>query len=165
MINNDKVEQIIDDFGEMLYRVALIHTKNNRDDADDIFQDIFLTLLKKNIAFKDSEHCKAWLLRVTVNLCKKYHNRKPYFLIETSEIEKIIDSSGSIQMDNDCQTIYENICILPYKYMTVIILYYFEELSCKEIADCLHMTLSSVRKRLSRGRQYLKVRLEEKNER
>lgn len=39
-----QIENIVDQYGDMVYRIALIHTRNNREDASDIFQDVFLTL-------------------------------------------------------------------------------------------------------------------------
>ena len=44
-----QIENIVDQYGDMVYRIALIHTRNNREDASDIFQDVFLTLIKKKM--------------------------------------------------------------------------------------------------------------------
>ena len=51
-----------------LYRIALAIT-NSISDAEDIVQEAFLRSYEKAPKFKSAEHEKAWLIRVTVNLC------------------------------------------------------------------------------------------------
>lgn len=50
----------------MVYRLAFART-GSKYDADEVYQEVFLRLIRKNPVFKSEEHCKAWLLRVTVN--------------------------------------------------------------------------------------------------
>lgn len=161
---NNKMEEIISKYGDIVYRVALIYSRNNREDAKDISQDVFLTLLNKNKEFSDSEHCKAWLIRTTINLCKKNYFRKKDVLFDPEDMRKLREDNEQIILDKDSSRLYQGICKLPEKIKIVVILYYFEELSCREIAQNLVLTETSVRKRLSRGRQYLKSFLEEDNE-
>ena len=63
-------ETAIYTYGEMVYRLALIQMKN-RSEADDVFQEVFLRLVKYKDRIRSEEHLKAWLLRVTLNCCKK----------------------------------------------------------------------------------------------
>ena len=56
-------------FTDTVYRVAL-HNTSNFADAEDVTQEVFIKLLEANKAFRDSEHLKAWLIRVTINLCR-----------------------------------------------------------------------------------------------
>jgi RNA polymerase sigma-70 factor (ECF subfamily) len=155
------MEEIIRKYGDMVFRVALIYSRNNREDAKDISQDVFLTLLNKNKEFNDSEHCKAWLIRTTINLSKKYYFRKKDILYDPQEMRNLIGDNEKITLDQDSSRLYQGICKLPERNKIVIILYYFEELSCREIAQVLVISEASVRKRLSRGRQYLRRFLEE----
>lgn len=53
-------------YGEMVYRLAFFHT-GSRQDADDIYQEVFLRLVRRPNVFEDEEHLRAWLIRVTVN--------------------------------------------------------------------------------------------------
>ena len=50
-----QIEELIDKYADMVYRLALIHTGNNREDADDIFQDVFLVCVnkKKSLTMKN----------------------------------------------------------------------------------------------------------------
>ena len=64
------VEEAIRIHGNMVYRLALVQMKN-KSEAEDVFQEVFLRLVKYKERIQGREHLKAWLLRVTVNCCKK----------------------------------------------------------------------------------------------
>lgn len=75
------LRQAMETYGDMVYRLALAQTQSSHD-ADDVFQEVFLRYLRSAPAFREEEHRKAWLLRVTVNCCKKLHGsfwRRQYF--------------------------------------------------------------------------------------
>lgn len=64
-----QIERILQKYSKMVYRLAYARTKN-RADAEDLFQDVFIRCLKNNVQFNSDEHCKAWLIRTTVNCSK-----------------------------------------------------------------------------------------------
>ena len=74
MSNNKKfaadIDQIIEKYADMVYRLAISEMKN-ANDADDIFQEVFIRLVKHIDALKSEEHIKAWLIRVTINCSRK----------------------------------------------------------------------------------------------
>lgn len=53
-------------YADTVYRLAYART-GSREDAEDVFQEVFLRYVRKKPTFKDEEHRKAWLIRVTVN--------------------------------------------------------------------------------------------------
>lgn len=57
---------------DMVYRIAL-HDCRNRHDAEDIMQIVFLKLYRSAVAFESPEHLKNWLIRVTVNECRRMY--------------------------------------------------------------------------------------------
>jgi len=57
----------------MVYKLALSQTKNKAN-AEDIFQDVFIRLMKTETKFENSNHIKAWLIKVTLNCCKNLWN-------------------------------------------------------------------------------------------
>lgn len=120
----------------------------NRDDAEDAVQEAFIKLIKKQPAFNDEEHEKAWLLRVTINLSKdmlKASNRKN---------EPVTNDFIYIQQEQDKVLPY--VMKLEEKYRTVIHLYYYEGYSIKEIASILSLPVATVGTRLRRGKAKLK---------
>ncbi|NLJ32166.1 MAG: RNA polymerase sigma factor [Clostridiales bacterium] len=59
-------EDAVDRYGTLVYRLALAQTKKPAD-AEDVFQEVFLRLVRNKRPFESNEHLKAWLIRVTVN--------------------------------------------------------------------------------------------------
>lgn len=66
---NDSVDEILDTYGRMVYRLAYARTKN-RYDADDVMQEVFLRYIRSGKEFADEEHRRAWLIRATINCSK-----------------------------------------------------------------------------------------------
>ncbi|MBQ4066471.1 MAG: sigma-70 family RNA polymerase sigma factor [Clostridia bacterium] len=150
-----EIEQMIEKYRTTVYGVALTHTRTKYD-ADDVFQDVFVALWKSRPRFRDSEHEKAWLIRTTLNLCKKHSNAsiwKRAVPISEAENEQFIFSQGR---END---VYVAIRQMTPKLRTVIYLYYFEEMSVREIGRLLHVREGTVRMQLTRGRDKLREML------
>ena len=63
-------EKALLEYGDMVYRIAVLQMKNNSE-AEDVFQEVFLRLVKYKNRIENEEHLKAWLIRVTINCCKK----------------------------------------------------------------------------------------------
>ena len=76
-------------YADMVYRLAVVDTKS-KTEAEDIFQEVFLKLLRYKDSITSEEHLKAWLIRVTVNQCKSHFtlawNRKKVALDEVAEM-------------------------------------------------------------------------------
>ncbi len=145
------VAQALDRYGESLMRVAYTYTKNMQD-AQDMVQDAFLRYIKSAPRFDSDEHEKAWLIRVTINVCKNHLTsayRRNY--AEMDENMSVCDtySSGLVEIVNS----------LPEKYRIVIHLFYYEDYSQKQIAKMLSITESAVSTRLQRGRNLLKEKI------
>ena len=64
-------EEVIDRYADMVYRLALLQV-NNQTDAEDVFQEVFIRLVKNIHKLQSWEHVKAWLIRVTINCSKKH---------------------------------------------------------------------------------------------
>ena len=62
----DDIEMVMHTYGNMLFRLCLVML-GNTNDAEDAVQEVFVKLISKQPNFNDSEHEKAWLLRVTIN--------------------------------------------------------------------------------------------------
>ena len=61
---------LIDRYQNMVYGLALART-GSREDADDVFQEVFLALFRSGKTFREEEHRKAWLLRTTLNQSRR----------------------------------------------------------------------------------------------
>ena len=148
----DVLEEILNQYGNMLFRYALMMLGTTQD-AEDVLQDALLTYWQKAPEFNDKDHEKAWLLTVTANRCKdvlrKRMRREEISLENVAEIaemaiESMVDSG-----------ILEALVQLPEKYKKVLYLYYVEEYRVDEIAGIIGRTTSAVKMRLKKGRQLL----------
>ena len=148
----DWMDRLVRQHGDRLLRTAAA-MMGSKEEAEDVVQDAFLTLLKKDPAFQSPEHETAWLIRVTVNLCKSrlrshwWKTRVP--LLESHPAQ-----------DEEQQGLMESVLKLPSKYRIVIHLFYYEGYPTKEIAALTGQSDSAVRSQLSRARHMLRNSLE-----
>lgn len=144
-------EKALYQHANMVYRLALLQMKN-KSDAEDVFQEVFLRLVQHQDKISDEEHLKAWLIRVTLNCCKKQFDsawrRKTVSMEEQKE--------AGYEEEYEENVIYKEVQNLPEKYRTVIHLFYFEEYSVKEIGEITGQKESAVKTQLSRARGILK---------
>jgi RNA polymerase sigma-70 factor (ECF subfamily) len=143
---------------DTVYRVALNYMKSP-DAADDITQEVFLRLLRSQTEFASEEHIRHWLIRVTINECKRDLASR-WRRVEPLEAyaEKLSFSS-----EENSET-YRSVMRLPRKYRMVIYLHYYEGYSTAEIAQLLGSKQSTVCTQLERGRKLLKNMLSEAND-
>lgn len=146
-------EEIIKTYSDMVYRLAFART-GTKEDADEVYQEVFLRLLKKHPAFESDEHCKAWLLRVTVNCSNT-------LLSSLWKKRTVILEEDLPFMERESLGLYGELSKLPQKYRDVIHLFYYEELSVAEISEILGRKESTVRTQLTRARAMLKEILKE----
>ncbi|MBQ8057863.1 MAG: RNA polymerase sigma factor [Ruminococcus sp.] len=145
----ERIENIINTQGDMLFRLCLI-TLGNSHDAEDAVQETFIKYLKKAPEFKSDEHEKAWLITVATNKCKDIIRAKNH------QPQINIDDVNEFTADSTNSDIMEALMTLPEKFKTVLILHYIEGYSTKEIARIINRTTSAVKMRLQKGRSLLK---------
>lgn len=155
MDHHDELKQAILRNSNTVYRLAYAQMKNTSD-ADDIYQEVFYRYIRKKPFFENPEHEKAWFIRVTVNCCKtslkSFWRTKVCVLDETFEDKKVEKEDLSFALKK-----------LPKKYSAVIHLYYYEDMSIKEIAHALELKEGNVGVILSRSRKKLKEILEKED--
>ena len=146
--------RFVEAYADPILRLCLTYSLT-REDAQDICQDIFLTLLEENRQFKDTEHEKAFVLRCAINASKnllKSAGRRRSVPIEAAE------TIPTPEQEDD--GLPDAIRTLPQHYGAVLYLFYYEGYSLAEIAKLCACTPAAARKRLSRARSLLAKRLE-----
>ena len=150
-----EMEELIDRYQNMVYGLALAKT-NSPADADDVFQEVFLACFRSGKIFRDEEHRKAWLLRTTLNISRRYTTstwrRKTVPLSEREDAPVLV-------REPEENLVWEAVQALDEAYRLPIYLFYFQELSTQEIAKALSIRPGTVRMRLSRGRDMLREAL------
>lgn len=144
---NEFLEQTIEKYSNMVYRLAMARTRNI-ETSEDVYQEVFLRLARKMPEFESEEHKKAWLIRVTINCSKSILNSS--FIKHRADLDENLSFETPERHD-----IYYAVLNLPIKYRTVIHLYYYENYSIKEISKILQLNENTIKSRLSRARQKL----------
>lgn len=143
-------------YQDMVYRIALHHIGNPMD-GEDAVQEVFLRLFSCRIFFESEEHLRRWLIRVSINYCRDLQRspwKKRRVSLDTLPIEPVFEQPEQAEL-------YREVMALPEKDRTVLNLFYYEELSVREIAEILQVKETVVTTRLSRARKKLKERLTE----
>jgi len=148
------MEDVIARYEAMVYRLAYANLRS-KPCADDVFQDVFLRYIKKAPEFENEEHRKAWLIRVTINCCRKITSSAWY-----RRTVPLDDHDLPWEMPEEW-ALEEQLRKLPALYRTVLHLFYYEDLPVDEIARLLKRKPATVRTQLTRARRLLEQQLKE----
>ena len=155
MLTNEQFTCCVKRYIDTVFRLALNYMKNGAD-ADDVTQNVFLKLLKEPKPFESDDHIRYWLIRVTINECKKLL-RSPWRGAENFE-----DYAAKLSfVTPEHSELFYAVMDLPQKYRVPIYLYYYEEYSTEEIAGMLKIPQATVCTHLKRGREMLRKNLQE----
>lgn len=173
-IQNEEIEIIIAKYSNTVYKLALAKTKN-KETAEDIFQEVFIRLIRKKKVFENEDHEKAWIIRVTLNCCKDLWNSA--WIRHTVPLEEYQENIAAMSSDenvnrvksgtnyqtsvitDDSDDVYMAVMDLPDKYRIPIHLFYYEELSIAEIGKILKVKNNTIATQLKRARTILKTKL------
>lgn len=151
-----EVSRTVEKYFGMVYKLALSQTKSTAN-AEDVTQEVFLRYIQNQDKLQSEEHAKAWLIRVTVNCSKS--------LFLSSWFKRTVPLEEDIPFDTpEKGEVYYAVLELPQKYRTVIHLFYYEDMSVREIAESLGEKETTVKSQLHRGREMLKKLLKRGDE-
>jgi RNA polymerase sigma factor (sigma-70 family) len=158
---NEKAEE----YYKMVCKIAFAKLQN-RNDVDDIAQEVFLRYTECKNQFASEEHLKWWLIRVTVNCCINLQKSgwAKRTLLMTDELMGMLERKDNMfvyhdeyKIDSD---VYEAVMSLAERYKDIIMLFYYNNFSTKEIAYLRDMKESTVRSHLFRARTLLRQKLD-----
>ena len=149
---------VIQKYREALLYHALCIVKD-QDEAYDLVQEVFVRAIREKRLFTDEFRIKAWLYRVTSNLCfnNVRNTKRRAAILDSAKMKdrKEADQLSSI-FESERQTeILQAISTLSQEHQQILMLRYYEDLSYAEIGDVLQIKLGTVMSRLSRARTRL----------
>lgn len=164
---NHDLQYKIDCYSDMLYKIAYLRLQN-MEDAEDVVQEAFYQYIKRENGFESEEHEKAWLIKVTLNACRKvwrsaWNRRRSAGEEDVNTYVQGLSQGledGVVSVESN-RILLAAVKGLPAKYRDVIHLFYYEELSVREISQITGRKESTVTSQLTRGRELLKKRLKE----
>lgn len=144
----DAFSELIQIYKKDMYQVAYSILMNNEDVADAV-QDTILSCWEKINKLRQDQYFKAWMLRILINKCNDICRQKKREMPSEILEEQVLEDAVNIEWEEALQ-------LLDEKYRVVVVLYYKEEYSIKEIAKLLHLPGNTVSTRLRRAREKLK---------
>lgn len=150
----ERLEYYMQAYGDDVLRTCYLYLKDQYL-AEDAAQETFIKVYEHMETLRAESSEKNWITKIAVNTCKNYIRKKWFQKERTSLNEQWLAENG-YETGEDHKNLVPAILRLPDKYREVLILYYYRELTVKEISSLLHLTESAVLQRLKRGRDRLK---------
>lgn len=161
---------LVSKYSPRVFSMALRLTKNPHD-AEEVVQDVFVTVHRKLRFFEQKSAFSSWLYRVTVNAAlmklRKRRQDRTTPIAETPEVERALTRRSCEQPDTfaayareELHALLEDaIMKLPDEYRPVFVLRDVDGLSSEEVAEMLELSVPAVKSRLHRSRRMLQRRL------
>lgn len=162
-----ELESCIEAYGKDIYNFCL-HLTRDRELAEDLYQDTFLTAIQKQKQIDDAT-VKGYLLSISIGLWKNAKRKVAWRnrIAPMGQFEDVTEpflrytEKDSVLEEEEKTVIRNAVLRLSEKYRIVILLFYMQELSQEEIANVLHIPIGTVKSRLYTAKQVLKSELEE----
>ena len=147
------IETMIDTYGDDMLRLCLLYL-GERQLAEDAFQTALIRAWRSMPGFRGESSVKTWLSRITVNVCRDTL-RSGWFRMRKASVS--IDALTDLAAEPSAQDgeVTQAVLALPGRYREIIVLYYFEDMTLREIADALRIPINTASTRLRRGRALL----------
>ena len=151
MRSPEDISRAVEAYADMVRRICLVHLKNEHD-TEDVFQNVFMKYMLYKGSFENSEHEKAWIVRVTINACTDWLrglSRRRWV-----PLESVLEEGGI--PDETSREVLEAVLQLPERYRKVVYLFYYEGYSAVEIAGILGKKENTIYTWLSRAKGILR---------
>lgn len=155
-LSEPELQRLLDAYGNDILRLCTLYLKDVHL-AQDALQETYIKVWQKYYTFKNDSDEKTWITRIAINVCKNYLRTAWFKKNNVTDICEIIGTR-----ENQYKQIIESVDIinaiikLNEKYRAVLLLYYYQEFSVKEIGEILGKKQSTVLSLLKRGREQLK---------
>ena len=158
--NEELLSRWISQYGDSVLRMCYLYLKDYQL-AEDVTQETFIQAHKKYTTFEHRSNEKTWIIQIAINRCKNCMRTHWFRQISFDTLAETKDENNNYDQLLDKSAISFEIMKLPVKYRDVILLYYYQELTVKEIAFILKQKESTILQRLKRAREQLKPHLQE----
>lgn len=153
-MDRETFSRLIREYTPALYRLAL-GILHNREDAEDVVSESVLKAYEKLHALRKPECFRAWLMQIAFNEAKRVYTKNKRYTL-TENIEDYMPA-----FEDEHHELWDIVMELDIDFREVIILYFYEQFSIKEIAQILHVPEGTVKSRLSRAKKKLKEYLQQ----
>ncbi|WP_432663690.1 sigma-70 family RNA polymerase sigma factor [Wukongibacter baidiensis] len=144
---------MVKDNKEDFYRLAYSYVKNEQDALDIVGEATYKGLNSLN-KLRERKYMKTWFYRILINESIAVVRKNKTIVYDTEFIETITED---VLDKDEILDLYNSLDKLSHKYKTVIILKYMKQMRINEIAEILNMNSNTVKTRLKRGVDKLKL--------
>jgi len=135
----------------LLFGIAYWLT-GSRSDAEELAQEAFLQAYRSRASLRDVELVKGWLV---LRHCHNQMRRRTKSRVEVSFDEMFYEPESRPTLSADALSLHQSLSKLDERHRLPVVLFYFQELSYREIAEALELPIGTVMSRLARARQKL----------
>ena len=155
-----ELQSMLEAYGNDILRLCTLYLKD-RHLAEDALQETFIKVWQKYHTYLGQANEKTWIMRIAINVCKNYLRTAWIKRNSVVQIEDIVKASQcQYRHIEESVDLLNAILTLKEKYRVVLLLYYYQEFTVKEIAEILDKKQSTVLSLMKRGREQLKQKLQ-----
>lgn len=147
-MTREEIASLIIEYQENLYRLAFSFLKNDAD-AQDAVGETIVKAFENREHIRKKERVKAWLMQILANEARTMLRKKKR--LQLTDEPEIFAPAVPFQSDELWPIVME----LPEEFRVVVILYYYEQLSVREVSKVLKVSEGTIKSRLARARQKL----------
>ena len=152
------MDQYIRKYGKRLYGLCMTLCADKHE-ADDLYQDTWVKVLKRFDTYDPSRDFEPWLTRLCVNTYRdrlRRLSRSPFLNFSSNETKEAFLLTATAPEKKDYSDLYAAIDQLPEKLRLTIILFYFQDMDIEKTAQTLGIPTGTVKSRLHKARIQLK---------
>ena len=170
--DNSAFIEIVERYSQKVHNLAL-RLSRNEEDAEEILQDVFVTVYRKIRLFEGKSAFSSWLYRITVNTAfMKLRRRKTQQTLSLDDAsqntqekllsdERYVSNSQNIASRDEMQmTLQHAINRLPLEYRMIFVLRDVDGLSNQAVSSIMRLSIPAIKSRLHRSRLMLRKRLQ-----
>ena len=163
-VNKNYFTELVDRYKNLVYSIIL-RMQNNREEANDLAQEVFVKIYKNLAKYYPEYKFSTWVMRITTNHVIDHNRSKKQAAASLDEIpqdlpDKWGDSPDEAVVKKEVsEQLRKAVNALPDMYRIPIVLYHQQGMSYDEIASIICEPLSKVKNRIFRGRKMLKEAL------
>jgi RNA polymerase sigma-70 factor, ECF subfamily len=152
------ITELVRDHHAVLYRYAYRLTGRVQD-AEDLVQQTYLVAQQKLDQVRSGETVRAWLFTVLRNVFLKARGKQSLTPLVGLEVDLSVLIQERTDDPIDAEALQQALSDLPDEFRLVVLMFYFEDKSYKQIAESLDAPIGTVMSRLSRAKAHLRRRL------
>lgn len=160
--NRERMEErltaLVEAYQEPVRRMCVLWLRD-ASLAEDAAQETFLKAYPALPSFRGGCSEKTWLMRIAVNVCRNMLRNGWFRHVDRrTALESLPEPAVPFSARDD--TVVRLISELPQKEREVLLLYFYQDMSMREIAETLHIAVSNVSRRLNAAKEALRGRIE-----